>query len=88
MRRILCVVLVGSLAAAVCGCAQTTKEVVVANRVLVKGLSEDRSPTESYTEHLHRLTAIVDQDARALIDDWDLLLQRDRPTRLMRWHSR
>jgi hypothetical protein len=43
--------------------------------------------TESYIEHLHRLTAVVDQDARALVDDWDTLWQRDRPTRLTRWHT-
>jgi len=69
------------------GCAQASKEAVWHNRMLVKGLSEDRSMTESYAEHLHRMNATVDHDARALIDDLDLVLLRDRPTRLSRWHT-
>jgi len=88
MRRILCLVLVGFLAAAASGCTQFSKEMAVNNRTVVKGLTEDRTMTESYTEHLHRLNSVVDQDARALVDDWDLALQRDRPTRLTRWHVR
>jgi hypothetical protein len=88
MRRLVCVALVGFLLAAASGCAQLSKEVVVGNQIVVKGLTEDRSMTESHTEHLHRMTAIVNQDARGLIDDWDVLLLRDRPGRLARWYSR
>ncbi|MHC4091772.1 MAG: hypothetical protein ACYSVY_16145 [Planctomycetota bacterium] len=87
MRRILCACLVGCVVLAASGCAQFSKDSIVANRTVVKGLAEDRSMTESYIEHLHRLTAVVDQDARALVDDWDTLWQRDRPTRLTRWHT-
>lgn len=88
MRRLVCVALAGFLLAAASGCTQLPKEAVVGNRIVVKGLTEDRSMTESYTEHLHRMIAVVDQDARGLVDDWDVLLLRDRPSRLTRWHSR
>ncbi len=88
MRKLLALVLVGSFAVLTTGCAQISKEMVHNNRILVKGLSEDRTVTESYTEHLHRMTAVVDQDAVGLVDDWDLLLVRDRPSRLTRWHVR
>ncbi|MCP4251143.1 MAG: hypothetical protein GY778_29245 [bacterium] len=88
MRKLLALVLVGSFAALTTGCAQISKEAVYNNRRVVKGLSEDRTVTESFTEHLHRITAVVDQDAVSLVDDWDLLMVRDRPSRLTRWHVR
>ncbi len=85
MRR-----LIGSLLLAGCltvsaGCVQMTKEIQVANRTLVRGVAQDRTMTESYTEHLHRLNAVIDTDARALVDDIDLFWQRNRETRLTRW---
>ena len=88
MRRVLCVALIGCVAALVTGCVQATKEAQVVNRIGVKALTQDRSMTESYTEHLHRLNAVVDQDAAALVDDWDMFWQRDRIGRLSRWHER
>ncbi len=69
------------------GCVQATKDVEVMHRSVTRGLTQDRTMTESYTEHLHRLNAVVDQDARAIVDDWDLFWQRERQTRLSRWHS-
>ena len=88
MRRLACLLLVGSLLAVVSGCAQSSKEVLVANEVVVSTVSESGTVTENYTEHLHRLTAMVDLDGKALMEDWDLLWQRDRAGRLSRWHER
>ena len=88
MRRLICLLLVGSLLAVVSGCAQSSKEVLVANEVVVSTVSESGTVTENYTEHLHRLTAMVDLDGKALMEDWDLLWQRDRAGRLSRWHER
>ena len=59
MRRVVCLALVGSVLLLASGCAQFSKEVVHNNRILVKGLTEHRTVTETYTEHLHRLTRAV-----------------------------
>ena len=88
MRRSVCLLLVGSLLAVTSGCTQSSKEVLVANEIVVSTVSESGTVTENYTEHLHRLTAIVDLDGKALMEDWDLLWQRDRASRLSRWHER
>ena len=88
MRRIVCLVLFGSLLAVSSGCSQSTKEVLMANQVAISTVSESGTVTENYTEHMHRLTAVVDFDGRAIMEDWDLLWQRDRPTRLSRWHEK
>ena len=85
MRRLLCFMLVGCGLILASGCVQMTKDFQVVNRTVTKGLTEDRTMTESYTEHLHRLNSVVDHDARALVDDWDLFWQRDRVARLSRW---
>jgi len=88
MRRVLGVLLGVSVLLGSLGCAQFSKEAIYWNRTVTKGVSQDRSMTESYTEQMHRFYAVVDQDARAIVDDIDLVLQRDRPTRLTRWHDR
>lgn len=43
---------------------------------------------ETSAEHRERVSAVADQDARAIVEDLDLLFMTDRPTRLTRWHSR
>jgi len=43
---------------------------------------------ETGDEHRERVSTIADQDARALVEDLDLLFMTDRPTRLTRWHGR
>ena len=44
--------------------------------------------TQSGDEHLQAVSNIAERDARALVEDFDLLFMTDRPTRLTRWHSR
>ena len=39
-------------------------------------------------EHFQAVSNVANQDARALVDDFDLLFLTDRPSRLTRWHSR
>ena len=70
------------------GCVQLTKEGVVAQRTAQRGLILDRSTTQSSEEHMHSLAAVVDEDAKGLVEDLDIFMQRDRPTRLTRWHER
>ena len=86
MRRLVCLVLIVCGLGLASGCVQATKDIETINRSVTRGLTQDRSMTESYAEHLHRLNAIVDHDARGLVEDWDLLLQRHRRNRLSRWH--
>ena len=43
---------------------------------------------ETGAEHHERVSVVADQDARALVEDLDLLFMTDRPTRLTRWHAR
>lgn len=44
--------------------------------------------TESSHEHYQSVSNVAQRDARALIEDMDLLFMTDRPTRLTRWQSR
>jgi hypothetical protein len=44
--------------------------------------------TQSPEEHYRYISDIAAHDARALVEDLDLLFMTDRPTRLTRWHSR
>ena len=88
MRRLLCLVLGASVLLGSLGCVQMSKEAIYWHHTGTKAVSEDRTMTESYTEQMHRFTAVVDQDARGIIDDLDVLALRDRPTRLTRWHDR
>lgn len=44
--------------------------------------------TQSPHEHFQYISNIATQDARALVEDLDLVFMTDRPTRLTRWQSR
>lgn len=44
--------------------------------------------TQTPQEHYQHVSNIAAQDARALVDDLDLLFFTDRPSRLTRWHAR
>ncbi len=43
---------------------------------------------QSPYEHYQRVSAMSAHDARALVEDLDLLFLTERPTRLTRWHGR
>jgi|GEM_PF-4272311 len=42
---------------------------------------------ESAAERSHRWSAVANADTRGFVDDTDLALQTDRPSRLSKWHS-
>ena len=44
--------------------------------------------TQTSQEHSQAAYKVAYRDARALVDDFDLLFMTDRPTRLTRWHDR
>ena len=72
----------------VSGCAQSAKEANLIGRYFYLGWTQSTSMTQSSSEHLHNMQGVVDLDAKALLDDIDLFWQRDRGTRLTRWHER
>jgi len=44
--------------------------------------------TQSPHEHFQMAGKVAERDARALIEDLDILFLTDRPSRLNRWHNR
>jgi hypothetical protein len=77
-----------SVLAMVSGCAQLLKEGYIARRTAQRAAVLDSTMTQPLKEQLHSQAAVVDTDAKALVEDWDAFWQRDRPTRLTRWHER
>ena len=90
MRRSGVVLLaVGSLLwVAGCSGPQMAKEGSLIARYFHRGATQSSTLTQSSAEHLHSLNAVVDIDSKALLDDLDVFWQRDRGTRLSRWHER
>jgi hypothetical protein len=52
---------------------------------VILGQSGCASLTQTSAEHMHTYDVIVKHDMLTLPDDWDLLWEMDRPTRLSRW---
>lgn len=88
MRRFGIVVLVAGSILWASGCSQTAKETSLVGRYFVRGATQSSTITQSSSEHLHSLNGVVDLDAKALLEDIDAFWQRDRGTRLSRWHER
>ena len=90
MRRTgVALLLVGCLLwAAGCSGAQMAKEGALIARYAHRGATQSSTLTQSSAEHLHSLNGVVDLDAKGLLEDVDSFLQRDRTTRLSRWHER
>ena len=88
MRFTRCLMLVGALTAlCLSGCATwaaTQRATVRLNYPHATG----ETLTDSPQDHYHAIARYSASDARALVDDLDLLFMTDRPTRLTRWHTR
>ena len=83
-----CLILAGALcAAAVSGCAvwSGVQRVTVS---LNYPHASGESLSQSGQDHYHAVSQVSAHDARALVDDFDLLFLSERPTRLTRWHVR
>jgi len=76
------------LGLAATGCASTQREAIWWNQRYISQTTNTDTMTQTMSESIHRYDRIADQDARALLDDIDLALRRQRPTRLTRWHTR
>ena len=90
MRRsgVLLLTLGSLLWAAGCSGPQMAKEGSLVARYAHRGATQSSTLTQSSAEHLHSLSGVVDLDSKALLEDLDLFWQRDRGTRLSRWHER
>lgn len=87
-RSISMMLAVCGLGLIVVGCASTQREVIWWNQRFIAGTTNTDTMTQTMSESLQRYRSIADQDARALLDDIDLALRRQHPTRLTRWHTR
>ncbi len=89
MQRSISVMLaVCGLGLIVVGCASTQREVIWWNQRFIAGTTNTDTMNQTMSESLQRFNSIADQDARALLDEIDLALRRQHPTRLTRWHTR
>ncbi len=90
MRRFGIVLLAVGLVSWATGCSgpQMAKEGSLIARYFYRGATESSLMTQSSAEHLHSLNSVVDLDSKALLEDLDVFWQRDRGTRLSRWHER
>ena len=87
-RRISLMLAVCGLGLIVVGCASSQRESMWWHHRRVSGMTNTNTMTESMPETIQRYKLISNQDARALLDDIDLALMRQHPTRLTRWHTR
>ncbi|MGB0717174.1 MAG: hypothetical protein ACPGXK_14945 [Phycisphaerae bacterium] len=46
------------------------------------------SVSQSEEVHINTVKKVIRQDALAIVEDFDLLLMTERPTRLTKWHNR
>lgn len=70
------------------GCALWGAEGAYWDRVFHKAMWQDTNSTQSAADRMHTQRQVVDQDARSLVDDFDWMTMRERPSRLSRWHNR
>ncbi len=87
-RSISMILAVCGLGLIVVGCASTQRESIYWNQQVIAGSTNTHTMTQTMSESVHGFQTIVDQDARALLDDIDMALLRTHPTRLTRWHTR
>lgn len=71
-----------------CNVGRTAAKVGSATKLFLFAQGLGPTPTQSVGEHMHDMSAVIDQDTRVFLYDFDMLYQTDRPTRLTRWHSR
>lgn len=72
----------------VVGCASAQREFIWMNQRYAIGTTNTDTMTQTMPETIQSYNSIIDQDARALLDDIDMALLRQHPTRLTRWHTR
>ncbi len=87
-RSIIMMLAVCGLGLIVVGCASMQRESIWRNQRYIAGTTNTDTMTQTMSETVHGYRTIADQDARAFLDDIDMGMRRQRPTRLTRWHTR
>jgi len=70
------------------GCALIPTEQAYWDYRFEKAVTQDTNSVQSSADRLHTHRQVAAQDARAFVDDWDVVWMKDRPSRLSRWHNR
>ena len=70
------------------GCGLIVSEQAYAHQRLHKAFWQDTNSSQSPADRMHTQRQVANQDARAIVDDLDFILMRERPSRLSRWHNR
>ena len=70
------------------GCGLLVAEQAYWNQRAHKTFWQDTNSSQTPADRMHTQRQVVNQDARALVDDIDFILMRERPSRLSRWHNR
>ena len=70
------------------GCAAMQAEGPYWARIGERAIYQDTDSTQTAADRLHMHRRVIDQDAKSLIDDIDVIMLRERPSRLSRWHNR
>ena len=83
--RVLLTVLALATVASLWGCASGTREAYYWNHVFIEGATNTDTMAQTMPENVRSHRHVIDYDARALLDDIDMVTYRDRGTRLTRW---
>ena len=70
------------------GCGLLVAEQSYWNQRVHKAFWQDTNSSQTPADRMHTQRQVANQDARALVDDIDFILMRERPSRLSRWHNR
>jgi len=72
----------------VAGCSLAGAEQVYWQRIVDRARFQNTNSVQTPADRMHTFQQVIDQDARALVEDIDYILLRDRPSRLSKWHNR
>jgi hypothetical protein len=86
--KALTIVAAGALAIAASGCGLIPSSNAYWQYRMDKLLTQDTDSVQSAADRMHVQRQVANQDARALVDDLDMIFMTERPSRLSRSHNR
>jgi len=87
-KRLACGLVGLTLLSAVTGCALIPTERNYWDYRFQKAATQNTDSVQSAADRMHVHRRVAEQDARAFVDDWDMVWMKERPSRLSRWHNR
>ncbi len=70
------------------GCGTGKSEILYWHETFHALAVQDTNSVQSPADRMHTQKQVAIQDARSIVDDFDFILMRERPSRLSRWHNR